>query len=398
MPISKTKSARFATAAILTVLASPFVTRAAAEHPQHETEDSESAPQASKGSASQGPTSSPEPQETKEQETSLFFYESAHPNQTAIDLVEEDLIRGQFVLKSVLGKSKSMVGLPMPLKVCFWDGGKREHDLVIEAASAGVDAGAGISFDFGGETPNYCIDDTEDTRSTIRVSVTGTRNYSLIGREALYPKFKDEPTMGIGFDKAMQEPLRKVVIKHEFGHALGLFHEILNPAADCIAEFDTPYMKQRLKGPPWNLSEDEIELDFLAMLRGSPDIKNSEFDRDSIMIYSLPKEFFKDHKSAECFVPQPMALSEIDVRDIRINYPTDKAEARRLAREYFQDGQLAVQSVDLKQAEKDKFASYIAGYAAFSVEGVSSEYAEYANALIEQADAALAAETGGTNR
>ena len=32
----------------------------------------------------------------------------------------------------------------------------------------------------------------------------------------------------------------------------------------------------------------------------------------------------------------------------------------------------------------------------FSVEGVSSEYAEYANALIEQADAALAAETGGT--
>lgn len=326
-------------------------------------------------------------EETEEaQEQPFTFYESAHPEQTVLDLVEARLVlMSSNSTKQVLDRSKSLVGLPQPIRVCFMDGTPAQHEFVVQAAQAWVETGAGIRFDFGGGRRNYCINDTAENPSTIRITLRGTKNYSLIGREAFLERFRGKETMAIGFDLATSPAYRRVIVLHEFGHALGLLHEHLNPAASCLAELRSEYIYAKLTPPRGKLTREEVDRDFLAMLRGAPDIENSRFDAKSIMIYAIPDDYFIDPANATCKVAQPSGLSDLDADEIRRHYPTDPQVAARLARDLFEDLQLNAQASGIPAEQQALLVSYAAGFASLTAPDLGDEYLEFADRLLAEA-------------
>ena len=88
----------------------------------------------------------------------------------------------------------------------------------------------------------------------------------------------NEPTMNLGF-------LDGGTAGHEFGHAVGLAHEHSNPEGGI--QWNEPVVLRTLAGPPnfW----DEATVRHNVFMKYSVDqIKGTQFDPDSIMLYSFP--------------------------------------------------------------------------------------------------------------
>lgn len=100
----------------------------------------------------------------------------------------------------------------------------------------------------------------------------------------------------------------KAAILHEFGHALGLLHEHQNPNLDCQSEI-------KWSGPnnvfdyyeakyDWTQAEVKRNIGFIAL--SDPDYVASHKDLDSIMMYPLPPQIFKNPNSP-CIVSAPFS-------------------------------------------------------------------------------------------
>lgn len=126
---------------------------------------------------------------------------------------------------------------------------------------------------------------------------------------------KPEPTMNYGWltpDSSDDEVGR--VVRHEFGHALGLIHEHQNP--DTPIAWNRAAVIASLSGPPNNWPLSVIENNIFhredpAALSGTPT------DKSSIMMYPIPSSWTTDGFSAGLNTD----LSETDRSFIRAAYP-----------------------------------------------------------------------------
>jgi hypothetical protein len=122
--------------------------------------------------------------------------------------------------------------------------------------------------------------------SEIRISFAEKDfSWSAMGTDSLSVP-ADEPTMNYGWlepDTEIREYQR--VVRHEFGHALGMIHEHQNPAAQGQIPWDKPKVYAYYAQQGWS----KADVDFNIFSVYSEDSTNhSAFDPTSIMEYAVP--------------------------------------------------------------------------------------------------------------
>lgn len=132
---------------------------------------------------------------------------------------------------------------------------------------------------------NINFDFVEYGDAEIRISFhQGIGSWSYIGVDCINITNQDEATMNYGWfnqDTPNHEFSRTVL--HEFGHALGCIHEHQSPAASI--PWDKPVV-YRYYAATQGWSKDEVDNNLFAVYDNST-ISNSNFDRNSIMLYPI---------------------------------------------------------------------------------------------------------------
>ncbi len=156
---------------------------------------------------------------------------------------------------------------------------------------------------------------TADTfNSDIRVSFRENMGFqSQVGALAKDSLFYGKPTMWLSNLDSFPEMFRTVVL-HEFGHALGLYHELQSPNSNI--QWDTAAVyKYFKKNYCW--SPGKVDTFVLQKINVGT---YTQFDSKSIMIYAVPSCLTKNHIA----ISLPDSLSTMDKENIAKYYPFNK--------------------------------------------------------------------------
>jgi serralysin len=147
----------------------------------------------------------------------------------------------------------------------------------------------------------------------IRISCQPGGSWSYLGTDALNIA-KSEPTMNYGWlkpDSSEQEYMR--VVLHEFGHALGCIHEHQHPQAGIPWNRDAVY-NYYINNNNWSREQTDSNI---FQKYGTDITQFSQYDRQSIMHYPVPKELALNGFE----IGWNTQLSEMDKAFIREMYP-----------------------------------------------------------------------------
>jgi hypothetical protein len=119
----------------------------------------------------------------------------------------------------------------------------------------------------------------------IRVAFSCAGHWSYLGRQALRIP-EDRATLNVALDRHSGPTEWDRVVLHETLHAVGFEHEHQHPQASIPWDREAVY---RFYGETQGWSREQI--DFQVLNRGNPrELRTSGFDRDSIMLYPVPRE------------------------------------------------------------------------------------------------------------
>jgi len=225
------------------------------------------------------------------------------------------------------------------LRVCLFSGNQTIATLIAEVASEWNNH-SGVQLDFGGASGWYnCLSPSRGFFQ-IRIGFSEKGYWSTMGKDseslmdALAPSMNFEHfNMIYSASKfspkdvaAQARPYDKTVIRHEFGHALGLVHEMQNPEMHCADEIkwegkDNVY--EYFAEPPnsWQPEKVKINLGFFDQGKIIP----GQGDRHSIMLYPLPARIFKKGEQSHCFTNVNYELSSLDKKAVSDMYPQGNA-------------------------------------------------------------------------
>lgn len=190
------------------------------------------------------------------------------------------------------------------LRVHFLEGDPQVKEKVKHYA-AQWEPHANIQFDF--------VDDPE---AEIRVGfVMDGTSWSAVGTDSLNTDFfpAGAATMNYGWltPESDEEEFSRVIV-HEFGHSLGCIHEHQNPDGNIPWNKDAVYRYYAARG--WDKARVDQNLFRKYELDQS---QFTAFDRESIMLYPIPKEL----TDGQMEVGWNRYLSETDKRFIGQKYP-----------------------------------------------------------------------------
>ncbi|MBO9586659.1 MAG: hypothetical protein J7574_21030 [Flavobacterium sp.] len=191
------------------------------------------------------------------------------------------------------------------IKIKFLDGNQTEQEIVKKYANEWTNY-ANLKFQF--------VPKEEDAHIRIAFNLGTPGAWSELGARLLLPSpayttYQNTPSMRLGpiYDN---ESSRRTIL-HEFGHALGLKHEMTNPNATIKWDFPKVYSYYYdLMG----LSKEDVD----KLIINKPIVNNySEYDSFSIMHYYVPASLTTDGKG----VNEMSILSETDKKSINQWYP-----------------------------------------------------------------------------
>jgi len=230
------------------------------------------------------------------------------------------------------------------LRVCFFSGNRSVTTLIREVASE-WNQFSSTTFDFGPKGKWYNCASPNNGAFDIRVGFGSDGYWSAVGNHAESGVDALAPTMNFKqfnmrysesrhpFSSVVSEavPYHKAVIRHEFGHALGLLHEISHPKLKCIDEI-------RWTGPgnvyeyyakdSWD--EERVNRNLGHVAQTDPNYEAGEPDLESVMLYSLPPQILKDGGNMNCSRAPNLLISKKDAEIVAKIYPPITA-ANRIA-------------------------------------------------------------------
>ncbi len=193
------------------------------------------------------------------------------------------------------------------LRVRFLDGVAEVQDKVAAIAKE-WEAVANITFDF-----------VSGGASEIRVSFAEQGfSWSAVGTDALTVP-SPKPTMNYGWlEPSTSEREYQRVVRHEFGHSLGMIHEHQNPAASGQIPWDKPKVYAYYAQQGW--SHDDVDFNIFEVY-AEDSTNHSAFDPTSIMEYAIPDSL----TIGSYAIGWNTALSQTDIDFMRRQYPRGSA-------------------------------------------------------------------------
>ncbi|MFT3953186.1 MAG: M12 family metallopeptidase [Piscinibacter sp.] len=164
-------------------------------------------------------------------------------------------------------------------------------------------------------------------------------SWSTVGTDALTVA-ADKATMNYGWlepDTDLREYQR--VVRHEFGHALGMIHEHQNPAAQGQIPWDKPKVYAYYAQQGWD--KDDVDLNIFQVYT-EDSTNHTAFDPNSIMEYAIP-----DSLTVGSFaIGWNTEFSPMDTTFMKRQYPgaapamTELAMGRRVSAELASAGEV----------------------------------------------------------
>jgi hypothetical protein len=255
----------------------------------------------------------------------ILFLEALPPHlKDRIRLLKEDDPQAFGDLKQLWPRGQRII-------VGFLGGNPALRKRVAAAASAWNGCGK-VTLDFGQarpeDDPRVC---TGGIDCDVRVAFGPVGNWSLVGTDAKNLSDPGKATLNLHkFDTdPPPEPYFTGFVLHEFGHVLGLQHEHQSPMGEC--GFNLPQIYQEAAKPPYNWTPQMVKENIIRPTYFSKTtLVPVEFDRESVMIYSLPKTFFLAGENSPCFVPFRFKLSAKDRQTIALFYPEEPKDTNPL--------------------------------------------------------------------
>ncbi|KAH6888402.1 hypothetical protein B0T10DRAFT_529464 [Thelonectria olida] len=170
-------------------------------------------------------------------------------------------------------------------------------------------------------------------------------SWSYLGTDCTWYSSRGRPSMNLGWinDNQPADEIRSVIL-HEFGHALGATHEHMSPFAKIPWNKEQVY--KDLGGPPNNWPRAKVDQNMFTVMT-LQDTQATDFDPESIMLYSYPASWTTDGKGTS----NNTKLSTTDKTYIKFCYPADGFDAGQFST-------LEVRPWDKPQHNNDKVIYY----------------------------------------
>ena len=151
-------------------------------------------------------------------------------------------------------------------------GGTQEQKALAQEQAGWWSAHANLKFDFN-----------DAAKAQIRIAFDPSDGaWSYVGTDCLSIP-QNQPTMNLGFQDGGTSA-------HEFGHAIGLGHEHQNPKGGI--EWNEDVVIRDLAGPPNYWTPEQTRHNVIRKY-SYDQIRGTEFDPDSIMLYAFPGSWTK---------------------------------------------------------------------------------------------------------